>query len=118
MQILPLVPSVTEYTFDTVLDDLPYFFRVAWNTRDEAWYLDIYDGGDRTPIAYGVKVVLGTNLGRTHDHPLTRQGLLVAIDRSGENRDATLDDLGERVIVMHVTQAEFGAAIMAASGAA
>jgi hypothetical protein len=117
MQILPLIPSVTEYTFDTVLDDLPYFFRVYWNDRDEAWYLDVYDGGDRTPVAYGIKVVLGTNLGRTHDHPLTRQGLLVAIDRSGENRDATFDDLGDRVIVMHVTQAEFGAAIVAAGGA-
>ena len=74
-------------------------------------------GGDRTPVAYGIKVVLGTNLGRTHDHPLTRQGLLVAIDRSGESRDATFDDLGDRVIVMHVTAGEMAAAIVAAGGA-
>lgn len=117
MQILPLIPSVDVYTFDTVLDEITYYFRVYWNGRDEAWFLDVYDA-DQQAIAYGIKIVLGTNLGRTVDHPLTRQGMLVAIDRSGEGRDATFDDLGDRVVVLHLTQGEYGAAIMAASGAA
>ena len=113
MQILPLIPSVAEYEFDTVLDESVYYLRVIWNARDAAWYLDIYDE-DRQPVMYGVKVVLGTNLGRTCDHPLTRRGALIAIDRSGQNADATFDDLGTRVAVLHLTSTEMAGAIVAA----
>lgn len=113
MQVLPLLPSIAEYTFDTLIDDRLYYFRAYWNARDAAWYLDVYDS-DRTPIAYGVKIVLGTNLARTFEHPLTRQGALVAIDRSGSNQDATFDDLGMRVVVLHLTSTEMAGAIVAA----
>lgn len=113
MQVLPLVPSISEYTLDTVIDERVYYLRVYWNGRDEAWFLDVYDE-DRQPVMYGVKIVLGTNLGRTSDHPLTRRGALVAIDRSGENHDAAFDDLGTRVVVVHLTSTEMAGAIVAA----
>lgn len=115
MQVLPLIPSVREYTFDTVLDDRAYTFRVYWNAcnaRDAAWFFDVYDE-DAQPIAYGVKIVLGTNLARTYDHPLTRQGALVVIDRSGSNIDATFDDLGTRIAVLHLTSTEMAGAVVA-----
>lgn len=109
MQALPLIPSVVDYAFATTLDGVAYSFRFYWNDRDAAWFFDAFDG-DALPIMYGVKVVLGTNLGRTYDHPLVRTGALMAIDLSGELRDATFDDLGDRVIVIRLTATEMAAA--------
>ncbi len=111
MQILPLIPSVRQYTFDTVLDENPYVVRVTWNDRDEAWYLDIADA-DRVAIAYGIKVVLGANLGRVNNHKLFDNGALLALDRSGENREAAFDDLGDRVLVVYVTGLELAGALV------
>lgn len=109
MQILPVIPSVGEYTFDTALDGRSYFFRFYWN-RDDAWYFDLYEGGDRTPIAYGIKVVLGTYLGRMYEHEVFRTGVFAAIDRSGELRDATFHDFGDRVLLVRITDSELLAA--------
>lgn len=110
MQVLPLVPSIPLYTFDTLLDGVAYVFRVYWNARDEAWYMDIADG-ERVVVAYGLKIVLGTSIGRTVDHELTARGSLIAIDRSGENRDATFDDIGQRVLVLYVPALELVGAL-------
>ena len=116
MQALPLIPSVEEFAFTTTLDDVAYGFRFYWNGRDDAWYFDAFDA-DAQPIMYGVKVVLGANLGRTHHHPLVKTGALMAIDLSGELRDATFDDLGVRVMVIRLTATEMAAVHAEASAA-
>jgi hypothetical protein len=113
--ILPLVPSVGLYNFDTDIGDRSYRFDVRWNSRDNfdaaagvargAWYFEVSEIGVGR-IACGVKIVLGTYLGRRVNHPLFREGVLVAVDTSGEGRDATFDDLGTRVVVKHYTSVE------------
>lgn len=105
MHVLPLVPSIPSYRRTTTIDGAPYHLDLRWNARDAAWFLDILEI-DGTPIARGVKVVLGTYLARYTDHPLTRQGVLIAIDTSGDRRDAGLDDLGARVEVRWYSQIE------------
>ncbi len=95
-QIMPMVPSVPFYRLATAVDSTAYLIDVRWNERDAAWYLDFYEE-DETPIAMGVKVVLGAYLGRSFQHPLFRDGVFVAVDTSGQRLDATLDDLGTRV---------------------
>ena len=100
---LPFRPSVARYRFGTAIGDFSYIFDVHWNSRDESWYLDIFEQ-DLTPIIYGIKIVLGTYLGRRKNHRLFRQGVMVAADTSGERRDATFDDLGVRVAVRYIDQ--------------
>lgn len=116
-QTLPFIPSEPFYGFSTVLDGITVEFNVRWNARDEAWYFDLFDE-DGAPIAHGIKIVLGAYLGRRVNHSIFRLGVLVAIDTSGERRDATLDDLGTRVIVRHLTEFEVAAGILAASAEA
>lgn len=100
--VLPFDAESPYYTFSTTIENAEYRFNVRWNGRDAAWYFDIleYDG---TPIVHGVKVVLGCYLGRHTNHTLFRQGVIVATDLSGSGRDATVDDLGSRVVVMRLT---------------
>lgn len=99
--LLPFVPSIPFYRFSTTLDNVEYVFDVRWNNRDAAWYFDVSET-DNTPIAQGIKVVLGTYLGRWVNHTLFRDGVIVAVDLSDAGREATLDDLGTRVQIMRL----------------
>lgn len=108
MQILPFTSTDPNYEVTTSINNATYILGVRWNDRDGAWYLDVFQA-DRTPIFRGVKIVLGTYLGRGFNHPLVRDGALVAIDTSGARRDAVVDDLGTRVIVAWIPVGEIAA---------
>lgn len=101
VQQLPLVGSLAFQEFDTVLDGTVFTVRQRWNTRDAAWYLDLLDANS-DPIFQGVKVVLGVALGRRVTDP-RMPGVFVARDLAAktlnEQRDATFDDIGTRVVV-------------------
>lgn len=120
MVILPLVPSVAHSDFTTTIAGETYRFEQRWNARDNdgagAWYLDAF-AIDETPVFRGVKIVLGTFLARHANHPLTRDGVLIAFDRSDARADAAFDDLGTRVIVVWMTQIELVAAMRALQAA-
>lgn len=102
---LPLIPSEPNYTFGVDLDEVTYLVEMRWNGRDNAWYMNFFEE-DETPIRTGIKMVLGTFLGRRSVSPKFPSGLLVAVDLTGEGKDATLDDLGTRVVVYYYTREE------------
>lgn len=98
----PTTPPTPIHYTSAVLDGATYRFRVRWNGRAEAWYLDIRTA-DGTALALGVKVVLGTALARWVRSPLWPAGILFATDDSGEGRDATYDDFGVRIKIVFMT---------------
>lgn len=124
MQVLPfhIAAGQEEASFRTTIDDVPYLFRVFWCVRDQsadgrrdgAWYFDVSEA-DGTPIATGVKVVLGTFLARTTRHRLTRGGALLAYDTTFRRKEATQSDIGWRVLVLHIPQTEIVATLRAAA---
>lgn len=104
--VLPFDASNPFYEFTTTIGGVSYRFNVRWNGRDAAWYFDVFEIDD-TPIASGIKIVLGCYLGRFTQHTLFRDGVFVAVDlgadaNGGVARDATIDDLGTRVQVMRL----------------
>jgi hypothetical protein len=103
---IQFVPSVGDYVFTQSLEGVQYGFRARWNARDAAWYFDIADA-QQQPIANGIKIVLGCILGQSFSffEPFTL-GNFLAIDTSGEDREATFDDLGTRVVVVYYTTAD------------
>jgi hypothetical protein len=105
---LPIDAAYPNYRVGITLNDIPYIFDVHWNGRDNAWYFDVLDSTE-LPIRCGIKIVLGTSLGVRSTDPRYPSGMLVATDTSGEGRDATIDDLGSRVVVLHYTVEEFEA---------
>jgi hypothetical protein len=102
---LPLDSLDPKYRVGITLNDVPYILDVRWNDRDGAWYFDMLDIDD-DPIRMGIKIVLGTALGWRSTDPRFPNGGIFAEDLSGEGRDATIDDLGTRVMVYYYTVAE------------
>jgi len=102
---IPLHPSVPNYQLSTTIDGVPYVFDMRWNDRDSAWYFDLLTESD-VPIIRGVKVVLGTYLGRRSVHQFFRDGVLVVTDMTGSGREAGLDDLGARVQMVRYSALE------------
>ena len=106
MDSIPFIPSDNNYRLRVPLAGTMYLFDVHWNSRDSdgagAWYFDIREE-DETPIALGVKVVLGGRIGFGNTHIFFKQHSLSVFDTSGTGVDAGYDDLGARVIVLHET---------------
>jgi hypothetical protein len=127
--LIPFQPSIGRYKFTCTINGRDYLFRAYWNNRDVstlmprgAWYFSVYDlGADAvsqgspgasdqsqpTPIMFGIKIVRGAYLGRTSQHPLFTEGVMIA--RSvvpGDPSEADLDTLGSRVQVRYYTFAE------------
>lgn len=107
-QILPLVPSVAAYRVGTQLDGDQFILDVRWNSRADAWFLDILSEAEE-PIRMGIKIVLGTLLGRRCVDPRFPNGLLIASDLSNAGREATFDDMGVRVVVFFYPATEVAA---------
>lgn len=105
-QVLPLVPSVQSYRFATALDGTSYIFDVRWNGRDESWYMDVL-ADDESTIWSGIRIVIGSLLGRRCVDERFPRGAMMAVDLTGGKRDATFDDLGTRVAVLFYTPEEF-----------
>jgi hypothetical protein len=104
-ELLPIDAAAPHYQIGTSIDGAQYVLEVRWNQRDEAWYLDILDE-DEDPIAHGIKIVLGSVLGKRCVDPRMPAGALIAADLSGAGLDATLDDLGTRVVVYYYSADE------------
>ena len=94
---IPFIPEEFNYSVSTVLDDTEFTFDVYWNGRDEAWYFDLSDADGI--IRSGIKIMLGSFLGRRSVDPRYPNGTLVASDLSNEGVDATFQDIGVRVVV-------------------
>ncbi len=94
--IIPVIPSLPCYRFGITIEGAQYLFDLTWNDRDAAWYLDVRNV-DESAIVVGIRIVLGTFLGRLCQAAPFTTGVLVAIDTSNQSKEATLDDLGTRV---------------------
>lgn len=116
MDIIPFTPGKTNEEFRVALGGVTYVFHTRWNARDSidpdtgeargAWFFDLYEE-NLTPVAIGVKVVLGPPLGRAYPNEFFVRHILQVVDTSGEGADAGFDDLGARVQVIHLGPSDF-----------
>lgn len=102
---IPFRPSDNNYRLVVPFDNVVTIIDTRWNERDGAWYID-FRQEDETPIALGVKIVLGVNLGRRSTHDFFKTQVFVPFDTSGSGKDARFDELGARVIVQRLTIAD------------
>jgi len=102
-----LTDGTEHYEQFVELDGREYLFRFDWNIRDESWYFGIYLP-DETPLATSRRMAVGRPLLLGEIDDRLPPGLLMAIDTSGKEEDADLDELGARVIFAYFDAAEFG----------
>lgn len=108
--LIPFVPSDGRYEFTCTIEGDQYQFHVQWNLLEQAWYFDLFEYDD-TPIATGIKIVLGTYLMRTYNHPLLLAGVFAAKSNTIQE-DPNFDQLGVSTNVYYFTRAEMSARLL------
>lgn len=93
---IPFLTSKNHYRLSVPLQNEQFIFDVRWNSRDEAWYLDLREE-DQTPILLGIKLLVGAPIGEGSNHEFFRTRTFEVVDTSGLGVDAGYDDLGARV---------------------
>lgn len=108
--VIPIEPGVPEQKMSIALDRDVYVLRFRWNTSDDlrkgAWYMDAWESDGVKPIAFGLKMVLGTLIGRRYNHPLFVGGLFLVERGTPSGDEPRLGDFGRRVVLMHFTIAD------------
>lgn len=108
---IPFIPSDNNYTLSVTLDGTPYLIDVHWNERAPSsqggvWYMDLY-AADRTPIAVGIAILLGAEINTQRRYiSFFQENVLQVVDTSGSGVDAAFDELGGRIQVLFLTNAE------------
>lgn len=101
---LPIAEDSIDFEQFTELDGREFIMRFRYQSKDDAWYLDISDH-DETPLVMGLKIVLGVLLLRPYQADVRLPpGDLFALAPSGGG-DPGAGALGSRVLVVYESAA-------------
>ena len=98
---LPVRSDIRSYTFTIDLEDRTYTLRFRFNERLGLWTMDIADAQD-VDIALGIPIQTDVDMFSQIIDTDLPPGNFVAIDETGEGRDAGEDDLGNDVKLFYV----------------
>ena len=99
-------PSFTQLV---TLDNSIYLLSIAWNGRDNAWFLSIAEQ-DGISILDGIKIVPGYELIRRFKDTRLPPGALLSTDMTDTGDYPTRNNLGTDVKLIYMTEAEVDAA--------
>jgi len=102
---IPLTTGLPHFDVQVPLEGRTYTFELKWSVREERWYLDVLTE-EREQIYSGIALVLNFRLGFRCVDERWPPGALYAVDTSGAQLDARLDDLGERVKLVYFESSE------------
>jgi len=102
MTEIPIESGVPSQTFKVDLEGDTYNFRVIYNTRVGVWTFDLSDE-DGVELCSGVTMVLSADL---IDQFNLGIGSLFMLEEGSTNIDAGVSDLGDRIILAHLTPQE------------
>jgi len=102
MTEIPIEPAVYSQTFKVDLEDNTYNFRTIYNSRVGVWTFDLSDEAGTT-LAGGVTMVLGADLIDQYNLGI---GALIMAEEGITGIDAGPDDLGSRILLIHLTEEE------------
>lgn len=100
VQVLPNVVNVPHYSFQTDLDNVTFRFEFRWNDRASAWFMSISDVNG-VELLSSRRIVVGFPLLTRFRDPRLPAGDLNAIDTTGNDEEAGINDLGGRVKLLY-----------------
>lgn len=104
MEEIPFTPGEPQQRLDVTIDGYPLIIEAKWVEREAVHTLDLWEADHKTPIAFGLNVVLGAFIGRQVRHEFFAGRVLMVVDRSGGTQDAGIDELGSRIAVVCLNQ--------------
>ena len=102
------IPEGDVATTQRFLLDGEYFtLTIRFNERDVGWWLDIADG-DGNPLVFGIALRADTPV-QAHLRHLDGlpPGLFTCIDTTDQGLDPAFEDLGDRVLLLYLEEADF-----------
>ena len=100
MTEIPIESGVPSQTLKVDLEGNTYNFRIIYNSRTGVWTFDLTDEDD-VDLVSGVAMVLGASLIGQFNLGI---GALAMVEQGATGLDATADDLGERILLVHLTE--------------
>ena len=97
--VIPLRTDIPWYTEIVELGGVQYQLEVAWNTRDQRWYISVADA-DGVNVATGIPVVVDWPLLERFSLTDLPDGTMMAIDLTGNGEEPDKEDLNDRVKLM------------------
>lgn len=111
--VIPTSRELSSYTQRTQIDGRDYLLRFQFNQRIGRWSMDVFDQ-DEDPIAHGLALRTGAQIGRGIRDTRFPPGALMVIDQvaltAQESRDPGLFELGDRFLLTYFTAEEVEAA--------
>ena len=115
-ETIPTSTELTDYVQTTSLDGRAYIIRLLHNQREDKWYMRLADQDD-VPIVEGIKVVAESDLLQRIVDTRRPPGIIIAKDTTAPDVDISigeqilatdpgLTELGGRVLLIYLTEAE------------
>ena len=104
---IPTSTVLASYRFTIELDGAVYGIHLAFNTRDERWYYDLFDE-EGNLLRASLKLATGwpsMRLDKSNDRP---PGDIFPIDPTNQDNEAGLSDLGDTVTLTYVEEESLG----------
>lgn len=117
-QTIPTLTDAPYYTIRARLEDRDYTLRFWYSTRQERYYLSIYDE-DETPLVLGLKLVTNLALLRYYHHrDNVPPGELMVTCATTDASPPKFGELGadQRCQLTYFTRAEVAAVVAEAAG--
>jgi hypothetical protein len=100
------------YDYTTTLDEVTYRLRLTWKTRQEGWYLDLYDA-DENALLLGKRLAGDTPLLQRYQISGLPPWEIMVVDTEGGGIEPTFESLGKRHLLYYFSEAEIPAPAVA-----
>lgn len=97
---IPLNSNRQSYQFSIDLDGVTYNMKVKYVERVDLWFMDILDVSEN-PIVTGMPIQTNVDILAQITSEEKPQGSFIAIDETGNNRDASVDTLGNDIKLIY-----------------
>lgn len=103
----PYQPVEQQFVYDytIALDDVTFRVTLTWKTRQEGWYLSLYDV-DENELLLGKRLSVDTPLLERYEIDGLPPGELMLVDMEGVGTEATLESLGRRHLLWYFDESE------------
>ena len=89
-----IIPSSSHSTQVVTLDNRVFTLEIKWNSRNEGWYISLYDAQETQTFISGVKVEPNQNLTARYDIPNLTRGNIFCLRTKNTDDVLNRDNFG------------------------
>ena len=99
--VLPVRSDFKAYDFQIDLEGVIYTLDFGFNTRSGRWYMSIYDQAKENLLVGDIPILINTPLHDQYIKESLPPGRFIAVDETGQNNEATVDNFGIDVLLFY-----------------